>query len=62
MHEPPRKSSSLGLPVNIDKSVALAIPVASPPPPPPPPLDIFKLVPVVVVNNRNKKSRFVPAS
>lgn len=31
MHEPPRKSSSLGLPVNIDKSVALAIPVASPP-------------------------------
>lgn len=33
MHEPPRKSSSLGLPVNIDKSVALAIPVASPPPP-----------------------------
>lgn len=52
MHEPPRKSSSLGLPVNIDKSVALAIPVASPPPPPP--LAKLILLPVVVVNNRSQ--------
>lgn len=51
MHEPPRKSSSLGLPVNIDKSVALAIPVASPPPPP---LAKLIVLPVVVVNNRSQ--------
>lgn len=50
MHEPPRKSSSLGLPVNIDKSVALAIPVASPPPP----LAKLIVLPVVVVNNRSQ--------
>ena len=49
MHEPPRKSSSLGLPVNIDKSVALAIPVASPPP-----LVRLILLPVVVVNKRSR--------
>lgn len=51
MQEPPRKSSSLGLPVNIDKSVALGIPVASPPPPP---LVILILLPVVVVNKRSR--------